>query len=341
MRLRRLLGLLLFSWPAPATRLRAQCAFPEDHDRPKPVQAVESWNARHVDEGTLPGCLVRLKRKDAGEAFVAYTPYRFICGLPKDEVLVVDTLWACCDAGEQGDFACGVKPANPFAQVGTSITVVPHKPDRRGIPDLMANLKHACSGGARPGFSRLNASSIAGRLLEYHGVPEFRADILKLIPALKDLRRESRSEEPKAAVSDLLLRLGEGKPGSDLELELALDVLRGARFGFAPRDLDALRRVRNHPAAGEAVVPVLLEHLGHGSELADTKAALEALPDFGAALKPHLIEIHELLGGSADAAPAWRRIVCAAFPSAPGERASRVLFDDYSGARKIPPVDCP
>ena len=314
----------------------ADCGFPVDNHPLKQVRVVDTWKARHVAGGFLSGCLAKFKMRDGDTTFIAYTAYDFICHLDREETLDIYIVYACCDAGEQGDFVCGVKPVNPLASVSqTSEMVVPAHPDRRAIPDLMNQLEKASWG----------VSQITERLLEYSKVPELAPEITKLIPRLNEILAKTDSTEKRAVIAQLLLNLG-GAVSPDQTYEMSLDVLKAARFRLERKDLDALGVVTRHPEKGDMTVPVLVDLLRRiGTEKTDEETVLKAFPVFGKALQPHLDAIHYVIREDAETSksinPLWRQIACAAFPMPPKLEAQRILWEGgWQGAR-FQTVDCP
>lgn len=273
----------------------ASCAFmPEPNgkmpwENDKTVTVADHWLVRHVREGGVTGCLAEFKSADGKDNFTAYTAYDFICALPAEEKITVRQNFACCDTGDDGDFVCGIKAVNPLAMKGrTSISVVPAKPDRRAIPDLMTRLEQ---------IEWIGARNITDRLAEYAAVPELKADILALIPRLRTMMDSAAHSEKKAAIAQLLLRLGESNAAPADNLDLSLKILQGIHFGeWGDDEKQALALVQKHPEAGEKVVPVLVELLRRAHYKAETRdMLLRALPSYGKALQPHLTALHYIL----------------------------------------------
>lgn len=288
-----LLGLALALIPAVA---KASCAFmPEPNgkmpwENDKIVTVADHWLVRHVREGSVNGCLAEFKSADGKSDFTAYTAYDFICALPADEKITIRQNFACCDTGDDGDYVCGIKTINPLAMKGqTSIAVVPAKPDRRALPDLMTRLEKV---------EWIGAKNITERLAEYASVPELKAEVMALIPRLRELMASAERNEKKAAIAQLLMRLddkNEAPPGDNLDL--ALKILQGINFGaFGADEQQALDIAQKHPEAGEKVVPVLVELVRRSHYKAETRTLLlHALPPFGKALQPHLTALHYIL----------------------------------------------
>lgn len=288
-----LLGLALAHIPVAA---QASCAFmPEPNgkmpwENDKTVTVADHWLVRHVREGSVTGCLAEFKSADGKSDFTAYTAYDFICALPADEKITVRQNFACCDTGDDGDYVCGIKTLNPLAMKGqTSIAVLPAKPDRRAIPDLMTRLEKV---------EWIGAKNITERLAEYATVPELKAEVMALIPRLRELMASAERNEKKAAIAQLLMRLGdknEATPGDNLDL--ALKILQGINFGeFGADAQQALAIAQKHPEAGDKVVPVLVELLRRTHYKAETRTQLlQALPPFGKTLQSHLTALHYIL----------------------------------------------
>lgn len=273
----------------------ASCAFMPDPngkmpwENDKTVKVVDRWAVRHVNDGTVSGCLAEFQLSDGKGSFTAYTAYDFICALPADEKISVRQNFACCDTGDQGDYVCGIKTINPIAMKGqTSIAVVPAKPDRRAIPDMMTRLERVAWIGAR---------NITDRLADYAAVPELRAEIVPLIPRLRALMASAERDEKKAAIAQLLLRLDD-KNGADPggNLDLALKILQGAHFGdFGADEKQALALLQKHPESGEKAVPILVDLLRRTHQQADRGMLLQVLSSYGQALQPHLTALHYIL----------------------------------------------
>ncbi len=284
----RCTSLALFAalWPVSAT---ASCAFISDGKTTPSVQVLDHWSARHVNDGVVSGCLLKVRETDDGKEYLAYTTYDFICALPAEETLAVTRNYACCDTGEQGDYVCGIKPVNPLAMLRqTSVSLVPAKPDKRALPNLMDRLAAAEWIGVR---------NITERLAEYAADPALQAEVQALRPRLQDIMAAAKHPEKKAAIAGLLMQLGgETKAGDDLSLTLALLSGAGSWRDLNAEEIAALHLVKQHPEAADKIVPVLVELLRRGQHQESTKTLLlETLPAFGAALQPHLVQLYDLL----------------------------------------------
>lgn len=277
--------LLAAFWPLPAA---ASCALISDGKLTPTIQVLEHWSARHVNDGTVSGCLLKVREMDDGKEYLAYTTYDFICALQDKETLAVQRAYACCDTGEQGDYVCGITPVNPLAMLHqTNVSLIPAKPDRRAIPNLIDRLATAEWAGVR---------NITERLAEYAAEPVLKDEMLALRPRLQEILAAAKHAEKKAAIAALLMQLGGKAPSEDLALQLALLGGAGQWRELTAEETTALEAVKHHPEAATQIIPVLIELLRRGRHYETTKTQLlETLPAFGAALQPHLVQIHSLL----------------------------------------------
>ena len=281
----------------------ASCAFIRDGKTTPSIQVLDHWSARHVNDGKVNGCLLKVREIDDGKEYVAYTAYDFMCALGAGETLAVQRAYACCDTGEQGDYVCGIKPINPLAMLGqTNVGLMPAKPDRRAIPNLMDRLADAEWVGVR---------NITERLAEYAVEPTLQEDIRALRPRLRDIMDGAKNPQKKAAIAALLLQLSQNDEKQPDDLALVLTLLGGAGQWqeLTTGEIAALDVAKRHPEAAEQIVPVLVELLRRGQHREPTKTLLlDTMPVFGAALQPHLLQIYALLGddlfsrGTVDAA---------------------------------------
>lgn len=277
--------LLAVLWPLPVA---ASCAFINDGKTTPTIQVLEHWSARHVNDGVVSGCLLKVRETDDGKEYLAYTSYDFICALDAKESLAVQRAYACCDTGEQGDYVCGIKPVNPLAMLRqTNVGLIPAKPDRRAIPNLMDRLAAVEWAGVR---------NIAERLAEYAAEPALKDAMPALQPRLQEIMAAAKHPEKKAAIAALLLEMGGKAAPDDLALKLALLGGAGQWRELTAEETAALAAMKHHPEAATQIVPVLVELLRRGQHRETTKQQLlETLPAFGAALQPHLVQIRSLL----------------------------------------------
>lgn len=307
----------------------ANCIIAEPQPSEK-IQVLETWKARHVQEGLLDGCILKTQSQDKSKSY-AYTSYGFICDLKQNESIEVHRQSACCDSGDVGDFVCGVKPVNSLTgvpQISTSL--LPAVPDKRAIPNLMQSFQ-------KSGF---RAENIATRLIEYSKFPELKIEILKHLPRLKELFRDSNSPELKAAIAKLLLQV-ESPPGDEVDLNLA--VLNSPFFSLDFRTQNALGVLTRHPESAEKAVPTLINILRRSYKSKDREVVMSALVSFKTIVQPFLSQIHYILREDLEkklvsTQSLWDELVCAAVPLAEGSKVSRVF---WGGHEKIDPVECP
>ncbi len=274
-----------------AHNAQASCAF---MDAPARGSATieDTWAAKHVNQGNLEGCIARVKRTN-GQTTLGYVHYNFICALPKGQTVTLMEERACCDTGEQGDFACGVKPRNPLAllpQLNT--TLRPEKPDVRAIPQLLDELRQ---GG-------MSVISIGRRLVEYANNPITKPELQKHLTEIQAMAESiPKDADREAAVAEILIALG-GNTSSENTLPLTLKILSGNAYALDDeKALDMIDSLAHHPDKGALIVPVLAGLLRNkGYEHDYLVHITQILPLYGEALQPHLGQIESELGQQAE-----------------------------------------
>lgn len=279
MRIIPVLFALTFLLAAPLSGAHADCAMTEE-PAAKTVHVSQTWKAMHVSEGFLNGCLLKTT-DEAGQQMTAYTFYDFICALPAAETIELMPSYACCDAGESGDFVCGVKTQNPLSYVAqTDITLAPAKPDRRAIPELAG---YALSGKLR------NTGAIA-KLEEYLSVEEFSEDVRSYLPSLWDAVKKDAVTDPyiKSELAGLLLK---SDPLSPDKLDWQLLILKGdLSYELTQEQKDIISQVTALKDTAPRVMPVLVEKLRRTDD-PNIAFILQAMGNYGGAVAAYLDEI--------------------------------------------------
>lgn len=269
---------------APLSAAHANCAMQEE-PAATTVHIAETWKAMHVSEGFLSGCLLKTT-DDKGQQMTVYTFYDFICALPKEETIEVMPSYACCDAGESGDFVCGVKTQNPLSYVAqTSITVAPAKPDRRAIPELAG---YALSGKLR------NTGAIR-KLEEYLAVEELSEEVRSYLPGIAESLKKDAVKDPyiKAELAGLLLK---ADPLSPDKLDWQLLILAGdLSYELTQEQKDIILEVTLLKDSGPRVLPMLVKKLRRTDDQS-IAFILQAMDGYGAAVEPYLDEIKNVIG---------------------------------------------
>jgi hypothetical protein len=285
----------------------ASCAF-TNAPRSGAATVQETWKAKHIHDGVLGGCIARVKFHN-GDEVTGYTHYNYVCELNDTTPVELSEGYACCDAGEEGDFVCGVKPVNPLntlSQLSTSL--FPIKPDVRAIPQIMEDLK---KGG-------MHASRVGDTFISYTQDTHTRPAIIALIPELTALLKEANADTDRsAAIAKVLIQLSDEKDLAINQVDLVLFVLGGNPYLINDDALPLVDVLAKHPEKGETIVPVLVELLHRKSfeEKFNTKI-LHALPKFGNALIPHIARIYSILESAAREQPTYRDAMNKTFETA-------------------------
>ncbi|MBL8638162.1 MAG: hypothetical protein JNN09_06670 [Alphaproteobacteria bacterium] len=315
---------------------RANCAFQPMPDTE--IHVLDSVAARHVRDGALSGCLLKLEA--TGGVMQAYTPYDFICELPKDEQLKVSFGQSCCDTGDDGDFTCGVKPNNPLAlSYGrVSLSIVPSAPDRRAIPNLVNMLEKETWG----------SDQLVDHILQYHKA--FPAEISALRPEFERVRsavteaakvdKNTPNMNKVGALARLMRELYGGTINSDELLEADVTIFTSGLYSVTDAQRAALARITRAKNLTAEQFALLVEHL-HNTADVDQGIVLEALGHFPQYLPRHFRQIHYFLPNEnyygTNPKPEqtalregllaeWRRLVCLAYPPHEGEAFRQIVF---------------
>ena len=329
-----LLAFLCISFDA-----RANCMFQPINDTE--IHVLDSVSARHVRDGALTGCLLKLTTGDSGvKSMQAYTPYDFICNLPEDEQLKVSFRQSCCDTGDAGDFTCGVKPINPLAlsygQV--SLSIAPSAPDRRAIPNLITMLEKVIWG----------SDLLVDRILQYHKAfpeeinalrPEFeriRNAATKVAKANQNLPNMDKVE----AMARLMRELYGDTINSEELLEIDVAIFTNGFYSIEDEQRAALMRITTAKNLTAEQFARLVGRLRNTNDKYQG-IVLEALGHFPQYLPPYLDQIRNYLPDQnyyvSSPKPEqtallegllteWRKLVCLAFPQRPGETLRQVVF---------------
>ncbi|MBP9868653.1 MAG: hypothetical protein KBC88_06960 [Alphaproteobacteria bacterium] len=318
---------------------KASCIFKKMPDTE--IHVLDSVAARHVRDGVLTGCLLKLTTKDSGgESMQAYTPYDFICDLPKNEQLKVSFGQSCCDAGDEGDFNCGVKPINPFAfsYYWVSISIVPSVLDRRAIPSLLTMLEK----------ETWRSAQLVDHILQYHKAfpaeisalrPEFERIHKKATEAVK-VDRKTYNIHKAGAMARLMHELYGDTFNSDELLEADVAIFTNGLYSVTDDQHAALTRItkaknltveqfallvdrlRNTDRENQGIV---LDALGHFPQYLPShlNQIRNHLPDknyYGSNPKPEQTALRESLLAE------WQKLVCLAFPPREGETFRQIVF---------------
>ena len=266
------------------------------------VKITDSWSAKHVHEGSLYGCIVKAENR-SNKSFFAYTPYKFLCELPKSEWIDIDKVHACCDAGDDGEFACGIKPVNPLSHLKQfDVTIRPSKPDARGIPDLMNHLES----------SKFGTKQVCSRILEYYMTPSLQSQIQQLIPRIKVSLEQSQSSDFKAAVAQLLLDID---PSSN-RIDLQRLILLGVGYQLDTSSYNALVGVISTTKKSEDTLKILIGLLQQvKSDEKSLEVLANAIYQYKDQIKPYLSRIYSILTENNDNKNAkhyWNQLGCEA-----------------------------
>ncbi len=320
---------------------RANCAFQQMPDTE--IHVLDSVTARHVRDGALTGCLLKLTAGDSGgEPMQAYTPYEFICELPKDEQLKVSFGQSCCDAGDDGDFTCGVKPTNPLAlSYGqASLFITPSKPDLRAIPNLLIMLEKVTWG----------SDQLVDRILQYHKVfPEeinaLRSDFERIRNVANKAAKDNQNTPNMykvGAIARLMRELYGDAINSNELLEVDVAIFTNGLYSMTDAQLAALTRITSTKILTAEQFARLVERLRNTSD-ENQGIVLEALGHFPQYLPPYLDQIRNHLPDEnyygSNPKPEqtslregllaeWRKLVCLAFPPRAGETFRQVVFEE-------------
>lgn len=269
---RYILVILLLLLPQTAG---ADCYMP-DPPGAKEGTVAATWPAKHVEDGDIGGCLLKFSLASGGE-WLGYTKYDFICQLKPDEKITLMPNFACCDTGDHGDFACGVKPRGLFDTMKrTNITLAPALPDARAIPELVK----AALGG------KLRDANAAIRLKEYLGVPELTEEVKKQVAPLEKALDDNTVTDAyvRAQVAGLLAA---ANPESPKKTNWQIEYFKGD-IGYALTDAQRalLVSLTADKASAEKFIPVLAQKLRQTDE--DGRLAiLTAMQAYGPSAKPH------------------------------------------------------
>lgn len=270
---RYILIVLLLLLPQPA---QADCYMPQ-HPGAKEGTVAATWPAKHVADGDIGGCLLKFSLAAGGE-WLGYTRYDFICRLGTSEKITLMPDFACCDTGDHGDFACGVKPrAADDTFKRTNITLAPATPDARAIPDMVQAL---LSGG------KLRDASAAIRLKEYLGVQELAAEVRKQVAPLEAALDNNAIADSytRAEVAALLVA---AHPESPKKRDWQIDFFSNEN-GYALTDaqISVVAELTSDASTADRFIPLLAEKLRRTDE-PSREFILLALQPYGAAAKPY------------------------------------------------------
>jgi hypothetical protein len=277
---RYILVILLLLLPQPAG---ADCYMPAPPDAQEGTVAA-TWPAKHVEDGDIGGCLLKFSLAAGGE-WLGYTRYDFICKLSASEKITLMPDFACCDTGDHGDYACGVKPRGLFDTLKrTNITLTPALPDARAIPEMV----HALKGG------QLQNAVAAIRLKEYLGDTQLAEEVKKNIAPLEDSLEAVIITDPyvRAQVAALLAAAW---PESKKRAFWDVTFFQGD-IGFALTDAQkaVMARMTADPATADYFIPELAKKLRQTDE--EGKAAiLAAAAAYGPAAKRHATVLRDAL----------------------------------------------
>ncbi|MEZ0261739.1 MAG: hypothetical protein ACAH80_12065 [Alphaproteobacteria bacterium] len=253
----------------------ADCYMPEPPGAQEGTVAA-TWPAKHVEDGDIGGCLLKFNLAAGGE-WLGYTRYDFICKLSASEKITLIPDFACCDTGDHGDYACGVKPRGMFDTMKrTNITLAPALPDARAIPELVK----AALGG------KLRDANAAIRLKQYLGVPELAEEVKKQITPLENALDDNTITDAyvRAQVAGLLAA---AKPETQHKTKWLIEFFKGdIGYGLTDAQKPVLAALTADAASAEQFIPVLAQKLRSTDE--DSRLAiLSAITAYGAAAKPH------------------------------------------------------
>lgn len=272
--------LIAFLITLPQTVL-ADCAMPQ-HSGAKQGTVAATWPARHVEDGDIGGCLLKFSLAAGGE-WLGYSRYDFICKLSTSETITLMPDFACCDTGDHGDFACGVKPRGMFNTLKrTNITLAPALPDARAIPEMVK----ALAGG------KLRDAGAAIRLKAYLSVPELAEEVKKQVAPLEAALDNNTITDAyvRAQVAGLLAT---ANPESPKKTNWQIEYFKGD-IGYALTDTQKalLAALITFPDPDPRYIPVLAQKLRQTDE--DGRLAiLTALKSYGPAAKPYANELRD------------------------------------------------
>lgn len=253
----------------------ADCAMPQ-HPGAKKGTVAATWAAKHVTDGDISGCLLKFNMTAGGE-WLGYTRYDFICNLDSAEQITLMPDFACCDTGDHGDFACGVKSRSIFNTLPrVNITMAPALPDARAIPEMVK----ALMGG------RLRDAVAAIKLKEYLDNPALAEEVKKQIAPLETALDKNTVADSymRAQVAALLAAAFTASPK---QADWQIEYFKGD-IGYSLTDAQksVLATLKEDSTTAERFIPVLVQKLRQTDE-EGRRVILEAIAAYGVEAKSY------------------------------------------------------
>lgn len=278
---------------------------------PQDYKVVKIWDIHHVADKHPTGCLALLSKNDAAETFV-YSPYDFVCKTPSTQNIKLNLLSGCCDAGRDGDYACGVMADNAAKNEQTSLTATPAIPDARAIPELVEKLTAMVKNR-----EMLGIGSVSENLALYAKNPEFMDQVQKNAPRLEKAFNAASDPWARKAIGRVFIALsGSGQPDIKYVASM-MDTI----YALDPEQIVILRDLQKTPRHPEKMLPVLMETLENVYEDQDILVVMQAIGAYGRDSTPYLQAIFQRLKNlprerSENRAPPemllsqWKSMVC-------------------------------
>ncbi len=270
-----LAALCAISFPA-----AANCVFLGDQGAQE-YSVTQTWEIEHASDKNPTGCLAKITAgKDES---LVYTPYGFICKMPKDEKIMLSLLQSCCDTGRQGDYACGIAPKSSLfsksslpEDTQTSTTAVPAKLDKRVIPELIAKLEAGNISGI---------SNVGDKLVEYAREPTFTADLAPFKERLQAAHDKAANSFQKENIAKVLLVLAPAEGGKE-DPVLLISRLQNVMGSYSDEHILAIRALGKHPEIADKSIPLLLDLAGRIQS--DPLPIIDTLVELGPVVGPYL-----------------------------------------------------